>query len=148
MKDFTRIVQGILSVVLLGSIFMIISSMMSEIKQNRFEKLGVVVDGEVLDSGRLEQVQGLKTHFLDVQFLRSDGNLVQKTFSVGTENYNWAIKRGHIPVTYVPEFPELSRVDSYHGFNRSHLYFSIIISFLALILVITLEIIYRKKNKL
>jgi len=119
--------------------------LLNERKLHTIRHTGKVVEGEILDSGKLEQSSGIKTHYLKVRFVQEDGNEVVKSFPVDEDDYLHALEMGRIPITYVPKNPGFSRVGKYYGYNRAPLCFAIIIFITSLSFLVVLEIPIRRK---
>ena len=131
------IIQIIISLVLLCSLFVIAAGIANEVKLRKLRSSGVVVEGSVLDGGRLDNPRGIKTHYLKVEFQKENKEKITKNFPVDTDDYLHARQLGKIPITYVPNKPGLSRVGTYFGYNRAPLYAAIVgflFSFAALLI--------------
>ena len=71
-KVSVRIIQMFLGLFLIGSVLVILSGLLNERKLHTIRHAGKVIEGEILDSGKLEQPSGIKTHYLKVRFVQEE----------------------------------------------------------------------------
>jgi hypothetical protein len=141
------IIQVIISLVLLCSLIFIAAGIANEMKLRKLRSSSVVVEGSVLDGGRLDNPRGIKTHYLKVEFQKENKEKVTKDFPVDNDDYLHARQLGKIPITYVPNKLGLSLVGGYYGYNRIPLYVAIVgFLFSSVALLITRYLYNKTKN--
>ena len=141
------IIQIVIIPVLLCSLLVIAAGAANEMKLRTLRNSGVVVEGRVLDGGSLDTPRGIKTHYLKVEFPNENAEKVTKDFPVDHDDYLLASQSGTIPITYVPQKPDLSRVGTYFGYNRSPLYAAIVIFLFSCAAILITQFLYKTKNK-
>lgn len=143
-KRQVRISQGILGLLFIGSMLLLTSGILNEVKLSAIKKHGKIAQGKVISAGELEKPQGAKTHFLQVGFRDDGGNDISKSFPVDRDDFEHATKTGTVPVTYVPSKPGYSTIGHQYGYNRGPLFIAIAGALATLFGIFVLEKRYRK----